>query len=78
MGNACCAHSHNLQEDKDLPMAKLTNITDPQEKWQKSYPFYRTPLNRFIVNLNKIGKQTFAPAELGKLFKSPAWQNAFE
>jgi len=56
MGNKCLAYCDKhggvtIEDNEDLPVIPLKTIKDPIEKWEKSYPFYRTPLYKMHETL---------------------------
>ena len=79
MGNCCAAAKPKPQDGTDLPVANLTTIKDPIERFEKqSFPFYRMHVLSFQQLIYQFGRETFSIAELKERLPGAAWDEALK
>ena len=55
----CCGGNDRYNPEKDsgdLIAINLSKISDPLEKFEKSFPFYRMHIMKFLEKVNSFGK----------------------
>ena len=62
----------------DLKEINLATIKDPLVKFEKSFPFYRMHIGRFLEKVNSYGKDTVEISLLASTFDTPAWKGQFD
>ena len=55
-------------------MVRSDTIKDPLQRFEKSFPFYRTHVCAFIDKINEFGKEDFEYTHLASKFDSEAWE----
>jgi len=53
---------------------RADTIKDPAQRFEKSFPFYRTHVCAFIDKINEFGKADFEYSHLNSKFDSEAWE----
>ena len=75
-----CNNSKGVKYDPSKGDAKAidaSTLSDPQQRVEKTFPFYRMHVKAFEEKLNDIGKDRFTITELAATLNTQAWAGQF-
>ena len=77
MGCNCSKDEKYDPSKGDSKEIDASSITDPHQKVEKSYPFYRMHVKAFEDKVNSIGKDNIPIEELAAALSTSAWAGKF-
>jgi hypothetical protein len=73
MGCSCSKQDKYDPSKGDAKAVDATSLSDPQQRVEKSFPFYRMHIKAFEEKVRDINKSRFTITELAATLNTQAW-----